>query len=126
MMRDVNYPEIALGLLKKTKDGSAIWECDVLPKSFILHLPASSIILSYIVPKAEVERVVLRLCRKDLTQVGVWTVEEDLEHWGLVVELFSTVERQVLGWDMVLEDVEAFLQGSTVADNPAHSLQKGL
>jgi hypothetical protein len=109
------YPVIARGLLAKTQAGQAAWKQVVdEPHEFVLALPQSRIYVHFISPVAEVDRIELQLSRKDGVPAGTWIVEEGDEAWGLASELYATVERSVIGWDKVLEDVEQFLKSDRV------------
>ncbi len=115
MVTPDKYREIARGLLAKTQAGQANWKQVVAdPHDFLLTLPQSKVDVRYLSPATEVDRVRLQLCRTDGVSVGTWEVEEGDEDWDLARELYHTVERSVVGWDKVLEDVEQFLKSETV------------
>ena len=71
MMPDAKYPEIASGLLEKTKNGSARWHGNDSPRSYSLRLPASRILLSFVSPRTEFDQIVMQLCKPDGTVVVI-------------------------------------------------------
>lgn len=40
---------------------------------------------------------------------GAWTAETGAKDWPIAFELYQEVSKQVLKWDKVLDDVEAFI-----------------
>src|SRR5947209_771228 len=105
MIEEAKFLDIAHGLLDKTNQGIARWEAfEGGRKQFTLQLPASRIQISYVSPPTEFDRVILALCRRDGEPVILWTISEGEPHWDLALDLYSTVERQVRGWDKVLQD----------------------
>lgn len=103
------YPEIAKGLLDKTRQGKVEWRA-MEGGAFGVTLPRSTIIVGLKSSDTAPDRFFLLLIRQsDARPAGSWNVEEGDEHWDLATALYSEVSRRVTGWDKVLEDVEKFI-----------------
>jgi hypothetical protein len=111
MIPEAKYSEMILGLLKKTREGTARWEETDEPKgAFLLKLPRSIIILVYRSPRTEPDCILFTLFNHDGRLVGERLIEEEeSKDWGMAKELYLEVTHQVTGWDKVLADIEEFI-----------------
>jgi hypothetical protein len=103
------YPEIAKGLLEKTRQRKAVWD-EGPESSFILNLKNSAIRVKLISPPTEVDSITLAFLNKAGREVDTWTVQDGDLHWDLAKDLYRQIAKNVAGWDKVLEDIEAFLK----------------
>ncbi|MCI0642501.1 MAG: hypothetical protein L0Y72_16795 [Gemmataceae bacterium] len=104
------FPEIAQGLLKKTKAGQAKWTQGPNENEFELKLPQSKIRIAYESPTAELDYVSFSFFAQDGNRAGVWEVHEGDDHWPVGQELYYLVSRDVTGLGKVLADVENFIK----------------
>jgi hypothetical protein len=105
------FPEIARGLLEKTRQRKAAWEENTSSRGgHVLKLKDSIIWINYFSPPTEPDYIMLVFMNKEGRDVGSWTVTEGEDHWDLVSELYGQIEKTITGWDRVLEDIEAFLK----------------
>ena len=112
MVTAETYAEIARGLLAKTQAEKSKWQRSGPEddRAFRLELPKSKVILRFSSPRTEPDAILLDLCRGDGIPVGTWTVQEGDEDWQLARKLYAEVQRRVVGWSEVLEDIEKYLR----------------
>jgi hypothetical protein len=116
MNPDSKYAEIAAGLLKKTRQGKARWEtANQGNAAFVLALPQSLVHLEYQAPSAAPDAIKVTFKNRDGRPVGSWLVHDGDDHWDLLSDLYGEVNRQVAGWDTVLEDLERFIKDESKA-----------
>jgi len=83
MDRDSKYAEIAAGLLRKTRQGTARWEAaNHGDTAFVLALPQSFVHLEYQAPRAEPDAIKLTFKNRDGLPVDSWQVRDGDDHWG--------------------------------------------
>jgi hypothetical protein len=112
MIPEKEYPEIAKGLLEKTRRGNVNWSEQANQRNqsgYRLDLPESVIELNYCTPDTEPNFFQLKLFNKNGRIVGSWFVSEGDERWSVLDDLYSEITRRLTGWDKVLEDVKKFV-----------------
>jgi hypothetical protein len=110
MIPESKFPEIAKGLLEKTRQQRADWrEHGRQENTFVLPLQNSHIQIQRISPPTEPDCINLTFFNEERKAVGRWIVQEGDEAWELVSELYGLIVKKITGWDKVLEEIEAFL-----------------
>jgi len=91
--------------------------------SYFVILPESRVVLTYGIPRADLDYISLRIQNEKGETIDSWTVSQpdyDPEHesldtadpdgdWRLLNGLFAEVHKQATGWDKVLSDIEKAL-----------------
>jgi hypothetical protein len=116
MIPEQKLREIVEGLFRKTREGALEWMPDPgtgTGGGYWVGFPNSRIEICKVSPPSEKDFIVMTIFGERGQEVGRWQVDEgsspDRGDWDLVLSLYNEVDRYVLGWDVVVDEIEKLL-----------------
>jgi hypothetical protein len=110
MISDDKVQELVQGLIKKSEAGQVRWaQSGVFEDEepvYSVDLGDTELAIGFRQPPTESDAYILFIRYKGEAIKSLQATEEETEKWELLKRLHSEAEREVVGWDKALEDIE--------------------